>query len=156
MTTTATALSSTQAGTPRTPKAGSVGRAGLAAAAAAAAVDLAIFLAARAADASFSVRFSAGQTPMRIGSGQVVFFSCVALAVGTGLTALAASRLRRGVRAGQRVGTVIALVSTIAPLSLHTDSGTKVALTSMHLLAGAIFVIAMQRVGSSQSATRGA
>jgi hypothetical protein len=152
--TTAPALSSTQAAMSRSPKAGSVWRAGLAAAAGAAAVNLVIFLAARAADASLSVRFSAGQTPMRIAAGHVVVLSFVALAIGTGLTALAAARLRRGIRAGQRVGTVIALVSTIGPLSLHTDSGTKVALTSMHLVAGAVFVIAMQRVGSPQRAIR--
>ncbi len=132
-----------------TRRAVSTWRAGIGAAFIAAVVNGMIFLVARAADVSFLVRFSSHQAASRVTGGSVLFSSAIALIVGTAMAAWASSRLRRGVRVVQIAGAAMALLSLAVPLSVHANAGTKLALASMHLVAGSVFIISLQYLKSS-------
>jgi hypothetical protein len=126
----------------------SVWRAGLATAGIAALADLATLLVGRAFGVSFVVRFSG--TPLNVGVAIVLLMSVVPVLLGTAAAVLACSRGRRGLTLLQFVGAALAVVSVAAgPMATVAPTATKLVLASMHLVAGAAFVLALQYVKAS-------
>jgi hypothetical protein len=153
MTTTITTVPATESRSTPARRAVDIWRTGLTAAAVASAANLAIILVARAANTSLLVRFSANPAPSRVTAGAVVVTSVVSLVVGTGVAALADRGAGSRLRAVQIAGAALALVSLGLPLSVHADIATKLVLASMHLVAGAAFVTALQGAKTSRQRT---
>jgi Family of unknown function (DUF6069) len=82
----------------------------------------------------------------QVGIVLVVVTTLLAFAVGSGLLALAVRRSRGWVRAVLIAAALVAVVSAGAPLSVAQDTATGVLLATMHLVAGAAFLITAWRV----------
>lgn len=143
MTTTSTPARATRSGPGARRSSRPIWRAGLTPASTAAAANLAVFAIARAAGAALLVRFSGHQAAWSISAVDVIVATLVALGLGTVVAALWLGRHRRGLLVVQVTGALVALASLSIPLGVHAGSGTKAALASMHLIAGAAFITAM-------------
>ena len=128
-----------------TPPSAGLWRYGLGATAVAAIVNLVIHTVVKATGVSFVVAFSAGDKPMHITAAHVAALTVVPLLIATALAAVASRRSMATLRAVQIVAGVVAVVSLVGPLSLTAELGAKVALASMHVVAGAAFVLAVER-----------
>ena len=128
-----------------TPPSAGLWRYGLAATAVATVVNLVIHTAGKATGVSFVVAFSAGDKTMHITAAHVAALTVVPLLIATALAAVASRRSMATLRAVQIVAGVVAVVSLVGPLSLTAELGAKVALASMHVVASAAFVLAVER-----------
>jgi hypothetical protein len=115
------------------------------AAVAATAANVAVWAAGRAADVSFLVTPPTAEAVTQVGIVPVVLTTLIAFAVGIGLFALAARRSDRRARAVLAAGVLVAVVSTVGPLSAAEDTASGVLLAAMHLLTGAAFAITASR-----------
>lgn len=122
-----------------------VWRRGLGAAAVAASVNTGIYLAGRAVDIPFLVRFAPDGPSQEVSLGQVIFTSLLSLAIGSALAVLLI-RWGRGLTGLQVLGGLIAVLSAGAPLSAGTGTDTQLILASMHLVAGLVFILNLQRI----------
>jgi hypothetical protein len=120
-------------------------RQGLGAAAVAASVNTGIYLAGRAADIPFLVRFAPDGPSQEVSLGQVILSSVLPLAIGSALAVLFI-RWGRGLTGPQVLGGLIAVLSAGAPLSAGTSTDTQLTLASMHFVAGLIFIFNLQRI----------
>jgi len=128
---------------------------GLAGAVVAVVLNLWIYVSARAADVSFVVPgFEAGAGPMEISAINVAFVTLFAFLIGTGVAALA--HLRGRLRLVLWLGLAVALVSLGAPLTLDAATSTKLSLASMHVVAGAVFFVALHRIAARERERRDA
>ena len=119
-------------------------RRGAALALAALVLNLVVLVAGRALGASFTVPVADASAPRPIAVTAVVLATVLSLALGLGVAALASARFgSRAVRVLQIVGGVLAVLSVISPLVADVDPTTKIALTLMHLVTGAAYVIAL-------------
>ncbi|MGD9527195.1 DUF6069 family protein [Pseudonocardia sp.] len=98
-----------------------------------------------AAEASFVLTVP-GTPPHPVTSWDIVTTSTI-LPIGVLLAALLARWRRWFLRVGQVVGGALALLSVLGPLTGPTDSGTRLALSLMHVLVGAGAVIALEAIG---------
>ena len=98
-----------------------------------------------AAEVSFLVSPVFGRATIQVGIVSVVLTTLIAFAVGIGLFALAARRSDRWARAVLAAGILVAVVSTVGPLSTAENTTTGVLLATMHLLTGAAFAITAAR-----------
>jgi hypothetical protein len=122
----------------------SVWRAGLLGAVLATVINGAVFLTARAADVSFVVRgFGSDTSPRTVTLVQVILNSFAPFIVGTAVAAFVVSRGHR-VRSLQLVGAAVALISLGGPATMDADGATRLLLASMHVVAGAMFVLTLQ------------
>lgn len=128
-----------------TPRSAGLWRYSLAAAPVAAVVNLVIHTVVNATGVSFVVAFSAGDKTMHITAAHVAALSVVPLLIASALAAVASRRSMATLRAVQIVAGVVAVVSLVGPLSLTAELGAKVALASMHVVAGVAFVLAVER-----------
>jgi hypothetical protein len=71
----------------------------------------------------------------------VVAATLTSMTAGWTLVAMAVRRHRPTLHTMTIIGGAAAAISTVAPLSLHTGTSLKFTLASLHLLAGAYFVI---------------
>jgi Family of unknown function (DUF6069) len=108
-------------------------------------VNVALWAGGRAADVSFRV---SGSLVTQVGILLVALTTLLTFAVGTGLLTLAVRRSRRWVRALLVAAALFAVVSAGAPLSAAQDIATGVLLATMHLVAGAAFLVTAWRVGT--------
>jgi hypothetical protein len=106
-------------------------------------VNAALWAVGRAAGVSFAV---SSPFVTQVGIVLVVLTTLLAFAVGSGLLALAVRRSRGWVRAVLVAAALVAVVSAGAPLSVAQDTATGVLLATMHLVAGAAFLITAWRV----------
>lgn len=120
-------------------------RPAVAALAVAAAANLGLLLAGRARGASFTVpdRTQEGAV-VDVGLSAVLWSSVLPLAAGLAVTALVARRRPRARRALQVLAAVITLASLAFSLSTQTDTGTRVLLAAMHLVAGGAYLAAVR------------
>jgi len=121
---------------------------GAAAAAVAGIVALAVFAIADAAGADF--QFVQDGQSTEVGYGIVAVVSIVSILLGTAFAALLGPRRLRLV---QIIGAVIAVLTAAAPLGLTGDSSAKAVLALLHLITGAVFVLALERVRRGMVAT---
>jgi Family of unknown function (DUF6069) len=112
---------------------------------AATAANVAVWAAGRAAEVSFLVSPVFSRATIQVGIVSVVLTTLIAFAVGIGLFALAARRSDRWARAVLAAGILVAVVSTVGPLSTAENTTTGVLLATMHLLTGAAFAITAAR-----------
>lgn len=118
-------------------------------------VNLLVLVLGRAAGASFELPGFAADAPIQVTVTSVLLATVASLTLGTAAAAFLLMRHgARSVRALQVVGGVLALLSVISPAVASTDSTTKVALTAMHLITGAAYVIALQPVAQSPARQR--
>lgn len=110
--------------------------------AAAVAMSLIVFGLARAVGVEFAKTASAPT----VGVGAVLATTALAMAVGWTLVALAVRRRRPELRSVAIFGGAFAALSTLAPLTLDVALSAKLVLTSLHLIAGAIYVVAIGRL----------
>lgn len=122
-----------------------VWRRGLGAAGVAAIVNTGIYLAGRAAEVPFLVRFAPDGPSQEVSLGQVVFSSVLPLAIGSALAVLLI-RWGRGLTGLQVFGGLISVLSAGAPLSAGTGTDTQLILASMHFVAGLVFILTLQRI----------
>lgn len=122
----------------------SILRLGLVAAVVAAGVNLAVYGLAKMTGASFLVSFGAGEDPFTIDAVQVALTTIVPLVVATALAAVIRRSpvLLRGLRI---TAGLLTLASIGGPLSLEAESGAVTALATMHVVAGAAFLTALQQ-----------
>lgn len=106
------------------------------------ATNLIVFGLARAVGVEFA---KTGSTPT-VRAGAVLATTALAMAVGWTLVALAVRRRRPALRRVAIFGGAFAALSTLAPLTLDVDLSAKLALTSLHLIAGAFYVVAIGRL----------
>jgi hypothetical protein len=123
-------------------------RVAAAGAAAATVVNAGLWAGGRAADVSFRVTPLGADTATHVGIVSVVATTLVVFCLGAGLLALAARRSRGWVRAVVVTAALFALVSATGPISTAEDAATGVVLATMHLAAGAVFLVTTRRVGS--------
>lgn len=97
-----------------------------------------------AAEASF-VLTAPGAPPHTVTTWDIVTTALV-LPVGVLLTAVLARWRWWFLRVGQVVGGALALLSVLGPLAGPTDSGTRLALSLMHVLVGAGAVLALEAI----------
>lgn len=119
-------------------------RLGIVAAVVAAAVNLAVYALAEVAGVSFEVSFGAGEEPFTIDAVPVALTTLVPLVVATALAA-AIGRSPGLWRGLQITAGLLTLVSLGGPLSLEAESGAATALATMHVVAGAALLTALQR-----------
>jgi hypothetical protein len=139
MTTEPTALRSA------TPPSGGLWQYSLAATAVTAVVNLVIHTVVNSTGVSFVVAFGAGDKTMHITAAHVAALSVVPLLIASALAVVASRRSMSTLRAVQLVAGVVAVVSLGGPLSLTAELGAKVALASMHVVAGVAFVLVVER-----------
>lgn len=108
-------------------------------------VNVAIYAIGRLVGAPFEVSFGAGEPVQMVSVGQVIFTSVLSLGAGTVLALLVVRSIRSATWV-QVVAASIALVSAGAPLSAGVEASTQLLLASMHLVAGTVFVLALQKV----------
>jgi hypothetical protein len=89
------------------------------------------------------VVFSTTGSTTTIGTGAVLATTALAMAVGWTLVALAVRRHRPTLGTVALIGGAFAALSTFAPLTLNADLSAKLVLTSLHLIAGAFYVVAV-------------
>lgn len=128
----------------RRPRA-SIWRRGAVAAVTASAVNAVVWGVGRANDVEFLVPSGAGGDATPVALSHVIVATVLIMAIGTGNAVLASSRSLRWFRRVLSAGVIVALVSAAAPLTLDTDTSTRFLLASMHLLAGAAFVVGLRR-----------
>lgn len=114
---------------------------GAAGAAVAAIVNLVVFAIADAAGASFE--FVQNGRATEVNYGLVALVSVASILLGAVLAALLGPRRLRLV---QIIGVVVAVLSAGGPLSLTGASSAKAVLVLLHLITGAVFVIALELV----------
>jgi hypothetical protein len=128
---------------------------GVAAALGAAIVNLVILVAASAAGVEFFAPDPRTGNLTEIGAPQVIFVTLFSSLIGLAVAAIA-ERLDRPLRWVQIGGVVATLLSLVSPLALDEELATRLALSLMHLIAGAAFVGALgraDRVGGPPTAT---
>ena len=109
--------------------------------------NAAIWLAGRAADASFVVSPPLADTTMTVGIALVVLATLLAFGVGWAALTLAARRSRRWARAVLVAAVLVAVVSALAPPTVADDTSTGLLLSGMHVMTGIAFVVTAVRVG---------
>jgi len=114
---------------------------GAAGAAAAAIVNLVVFAIANAAGVSFE--FVQNGRPTTVGYGMVAVVSVGSVLLGAVLAALLGPRRLRLV---QIIGAAVAVLSAGAPLTLTGAASGKAVLVLLHLITGAVFVLALELV----------
>jgi hypothetical protein len=112
-------------------------------AAAATLANAALWTGGHAAGVSFMVS-SAFMT--QVGIAAVVLTTLLTFAAGSGLLALATRRSRRSVHAVLITAALITVISAAAPLTAAQDTPTGILLATMHLVAGAAFLITARKV----------
>jgi hypothetical protein len=120
---------------------------GAAAALIAAAVNVVVLVAGRALGVSFDIPTA----PSPIGPVQVVISTIGPFAVGLGATAVAAAQNPARLRTMQVVAVVVTALSLASPLLLAGDTASRVALSSMHVIACAAFVATLRRAGTERT-----
>jgi hypothetical protein len=126
--------------------------AGAVGAASAAVANAVLFGIGRVADLDYVVNETAHGAE-RIAVTDVVGFSLMSFAVGL-LTAVVATWLRRpSLLALQIVGAVVAVASMAMDAPIDASAGAKVTLAAMHLVVGLAYVVGLQFVRSSRSAS---
>jgi hypothetical protein len=85
----------------------------------------------------------------RIQLQHVVSLSVISFVVGLAAAAVVVKLHRRGLRALQVVGVVLAVATTYADFGIDGSAAAKVTLMLMHLVVGAAYVVALQRVRSA-------
>jgi hypothetical protein len=110
--------------------------------------NLGVFGVARAV----GVDFNSAQTPT-VGPGTVLAVTLAAMTIGWVLAALAARRNRPQLRAMAMIGGVFAALSILGPLTLNIGIAGRLTLASLHLIAGAFYVVGVL-VRSDRRATR--
>lgn len=105
------------------------------------AANLSVFGLARAQDVNFQFPQpgSAAHTHA-VGAGAVAVVTLLAMVIGWALVRLAGRRHRPTLRTMAIVGSVVAVVSTVAPLTLDAGLSAKLTLIGLHLSAGACYV----------------
>ena len=108
---------------------------------AALAANLTMFGLARASDVRF--RFpqpgSAAAT-QTVTAGAVAVFTLTTMIIGWAIAARAASHHRPTLRTMAIIGAGIAMVSTLAPLTLDAGMSVRLTLASLHLVTGGLYV----------------
>lgn len=117
-------------------------RAGVAGAVVAAAVNLVIFTIGRLADVDFTLVLN-GSTS-QVGAATVLLLSFGSVLAGTVLAALLARGGAHRLRWAQLAGAAIAVLTAVGPLSITGGTASGVLLASMHLVTGAVYVLALQ------------
>jgi hypothetical protein len=123
-------------------------RTGLVATAAAAATNLLLHRLGSAAGVSFAGELRG--EPVEIRAVDVLALTVGPMVLGTALAALAA-RVPRGLRAVQVLGALIAVVSIGADVALEAQAAARVILASMHVVAGAAFVLGLERARTAEA-----
>ena len=108
---------------------------------AALAANLAVFGLARARDVLFQFPQpgSANET-QTVTVGAVAAFTLTTMVIGWAIAARATSHHRPTLRTMAIIGAGIAVVSTLAPLTLDTGVSVKLTLASLHLITGGLYV----------------
>lgn len=123
---------------------------GLGGAVVAGVVNLIIFAVAKASGANFSL--VQGGTPTEVTYAMVVLVSAGAVVIGSALAALLGEKR---LRLMQIIGGVVAVLTTIGPLSSTGSASAKAVLVVLHLLTGVAFVAAMEVVRRQVPAVTG-
>ena len=110
--------------------------------------NLSVFEIARAV----GVDFNSAQTPT-VGPGTVLAITLAAMTIGWALGALVARRNPPRLRAMAIIGGVFAALSTLMPLTLNIAIAGRLTLASLHLIAGAFYVVGVL-VRSDRGVTR--
>jgi Family of unknown function (DUF6069) len=108
---------------------------------AALAANLAVYGVARACDVRFQFP-QPGSTngTQTVTAGAVAAFTLITMVIGWAIAARAASHHRPTLRTMAIIGAGIALVSTLAPLTLDAGVSVKLSLASLHLITGGLYV----------------
>lgn len=116
--------------------------------------NLALLAGGRAAGASFAVpnRSEPGAL-LQIGPGAVALSTLLPLLVGIGAAALLTLRWPRTTLAMKALAVVITLASLGMPLSVDTDTGTRILLATMHLVVGGAYLAALRGTSPASAVT---
>lgn len=120
---------------------GRVVRAAALSTAAALATNLVVFAIARAADVAleFPKPGDAAET-QTVAAASVVTATLLAMILGWGLVGLAVWKHRPPLGAMAIAGAVFTIVATIALVGLDADASTKLTLSGLHLVVGALYI----------------
>jgi hypothetical protein len=127
-------------------------RYGAIAAAVATAVNLTLLALGRITGGTLVVAYGPEPVSMQVGAAEVTVFTIVAMVLGLAVTTVVARRRPHRLRTMQAIGAAVAVVSLFQPLVVDTDTTTRIALATMHLVAGAAFVAGLRRSRSAATA----
>ena len=105
-------------------------------------INLAIWGVAALGGAALALLDDGGNYPIELGS--VVFSSAVPMVLGIVLAAVIAHWWTGVIRVAQVVGALLAVGTLWSVFAYSIDAGTTVALTAMHLVSGAVVVLALE------------
>ena len=126
-----------------------IAKAGLVGALVAVAANLVIYLVGRVSGVEFGL--TPGGFAAEVGPDQVIIASVVTFAIGTALAVLVGRKGPRPLRVLQILGALAAVVTAGGPLSMAVGTSSKVLLLLMHLVAGTVYVLALERVRRGKS-----
>ena len=108
---------------------------------AALAANLAVFGSARGLDVRFQFpRPGSVDATQTVAAGAVVVFTLMPMIIGWAIAARGVSHHRPTLRTMAIIGAGIAVVSTLAPLTLDAGVSVKLILASLHLITGGLYV----------------
>jgi len=126
-----------------------IAKVGLVGALVAVAANLVIYLFGRVSGVEFGL--TPGGFSSEVGPDQVIIATVVTFAIGTALAVLVGRKGPRQLRVLQILGALAAVVTAGGPLSMAVGNSSKVLLLLMHLVAGTVYVLALERVRRPKS-----
>jgi Family of unknown function (DUF6069) len=130
------------------PNVADTARSGATSAGLAIATNLAVLGFATLAGADMVVRQSASQPAMQISSLSVAVTILVPVLAGTLLLIPARRWGARGWRALSTAGLALGVLSVVLPLVMEAEPGTRLALASMHVIAGVSWFLVVRRAAN--------
>lgn len=106
---------------------------------AALATNLAVFGLARAGDVRFQFPQPGSAGTQSVTVGAVAAVTVMTMIVGWALAARSASHHRPSLRTMAMIGAAVAVLSTIAPLTIDAGLSVKITLASFHLITGGFY-----------------